>query len=90
MAGNRRDHVPFLGRHVESNACAEDLATVLVLRRNLFKDQRRIVEHSQLNISTARKDMPLPLGFQGMADSWRKKKSAFVATQTTSKPPPSL
>jgi hypothetical protein len=26
--------------------------------------------------------MPLPIGFQGIEDSWRKTKSAFVATQT--------
>jgi hypothetical protein len=29
--------------------------------------------------------VPLPFGFQGIGDSWRKKKSAFVANQTTSR-----
>ena len=24
--------------------------------------------------------MPLPIGFQGIGDSWRKKRTAFVAT----------
>jgi hypothetical protein len=50
-----------------------------------FKDLRRIVEHSQLKIPAASKDMSLPIAFQGMGDSWRKTKSAFVATQTTSR-----
>jgi hypothetical protein len=54
-------------------------------RRNLFKDHRRIVEHPQFEIATRSKDMLLPIGFQGIGDSWRKKKSAFVATQVTSR-----
>ena len=57
----------------------------LILWRDLFQDQRRIVEHSQLEIAARRKDMPLPITFQGIGDSWRKTKSAFVATQTTSR-----
>jgi hypothetical protein len=45
----------FLGHHVEVHTCAQDFVAVLILWRNLFKDHRRIVEHSQLGISAARK-----------------------------------
>jgi hypothetical protein len=36
---SRRDHVPFLGYHVEISGCAQDFVTVLVLGRNLFKNE---------------------------------------------------
>ena len=62
-----------------------DFVARLILWRNLFKDHRGIVDHSQLQIPTASKDMPLPIAVQGIGDSWRKTKSAFVATQTTSR-----
>ena len=54
------------------------------------RTMRRIVEHSQLEIAARSKDMPLPIGFQGIGDSWRKKKSAFVATQVTSRKAPAV
>ena len=69
MAGNRCGHVPFLGCDVEVNTRSLGLRSGLVLGRNLFQDQRRIVEHSQLEIAARRKDMPLPIGFQGIGDS---------------------
>ena len=56
-------------RHVEVDACAEDLIAVLILWRDLFQDERRIVEHSQLEIAARSKDMPLPIGFQGIGAS---------------------
>ena len=56
----------------------------------LFKHLRRRVEHSQLKIPAASKDVSLPIAFQGIGDSWRKKKSAFVATQTTSRKAPAV
>jgi hypothetical protein len=34
--------------------------------------------------------MPLPVGFQGIGASWRKKKSAFVATHVTSRKAPAV
>jgi hypothetical protein len=80
MAGNGGCHVPLLGRHINGNACAQDLRARLVLRCDLLKSQRSIVEHSQLKIPTRSKDMPLPIGFQRIAAPWRKKRTAFVAT----------
>ena len=64
------------------------LVAVLILRRDLFQNESRIVEHSQLETASRSKDMPSPIGFQGIGDSWRKKKSAFVATQATSRKVP--
>ena len=34
--------------------------------------------------------MPLPIGFQGIGACWRKKKSAFVATQVTKRKAPTV
>ena len=48
-------------------------------RLDLFQDHCRIVEHSQLEIAARSKDMPLPIGFQGMGDSWRKRYLAWKA-----------
>ncbi len=90
VAGNRCGHIPLLGRHVDVNTGSQDLVAGLVLGSNLLKDQRRSVEHSQLEIAARSKDMSLPIGFQGMGASWRKKKSAFVATQVTSRKPPAV
>ena len=59
-------------------------------RRDLLENQRRIVEHSQFKIPAGSKDMPLPVGSQGIGASWRKKKSAFVATQVTSRKAPAV
>ena len=42
---------------------------VLSLGRNLFAHQRRSIKHSQLEIATRSKDMPLPISFQGIGDS---------------------
>ena len=81
MAGNRCGHVPFLGRHVEVDARTQDFVAILVLGRKFFEDQRRGIEHSQLEIATRSKDMPLPIGFQGIGASYRKK--TLVATQVT-------
>jgi hypothetical protein len=50
---HRYSHVPFLCGQVDGNARAKDVAARLVLRRDLFKSQRRIVENSQLEISAA-------------------------------------
>ena len=90
MTGNRCGHVPFLRRDVESNTCSKNLGAGLVLGLDLFESQRRIVEHSKLKIAARSKDMPLPVTTQGIGDSWRKTKSAFVATQTTSRKAPAV
>jgi hypothetical protein len=42
---------------------------VLVLGLDLFKNQRRIVEHPKLQIPARSKDMPLPIGIQGIGAS---------------------
>ena len=34
--------------------------------------------------------MPLPIGFQGIGDAWRKKNNALVATHATSKNAPAV
>jgi hypothetical protein len=62
----------------------------LVLRRNLFKSQRSIVEHSRFEIAARSKDMPLPIGLQGVGDPWRRIRTAFVAPQVTSRKPPAV
>ena len=85
MAGNRRGNVPFPGCHVEVNACAQDFGASLVVGLDLFEREGSIVEHSKLKIPAASKDVPLPIGFQGIGDSWRKTNIALVATQTTSR-----
>jgi hypothetical protein len=77
-------HVPFLGRHVEINASAQDLLPCLVFRPNLFERVRRIIKHSQLSISAGGKDMFLPIGFQGIA------KRAFVVAHVTSRNAPAV
>jgi NAD(P)-dependent dehydrogenase (short-subunit alcohol dehydrogenase family) len=48
---------------------AEDLVAGLFFGRNLFEDLCRSIEHSQFEIATRGKDMPLPIGFQGIGDS---------------------
>jgi hypothetical protein len=88
MTGDRCGHVPFLRRDVESNTCSRHLGSYLVPGLDLFESQRRIVEHSKLKIAARRKDMSLPIGSQGTGASWRRKKTAFVATQVTSRKPP--
>ena len=90
VAGNRCGHVPLPGCHVNANASAQNLVARLILRRNLFQDHCRIVEHSQLEIAARCKDMPLPIGFQGIGASWMKKRTAFVATQVTSRKAPAF
>ena len=64
-----RGHIPFLSGQVDGNARAKDLAARLILLGDLFQSQRSIVEHSQFEIAARRKDMPLPVGFQGIGDS---------------------
>jgi hypothetical protein len=59
VAGNRRGHVPLLGRHVEVDAGAQDLVADLFFGLNLFKDQRRGIKHFQLKRAARSKDMPL-------------------------------
>ena len=34
--------------------------------------------------------MPLPIAFQGLGDPWRKKRTAFVATQVTRRRAPAV
>ena len=60
----------------------QDLVEGLILWGDLFQDHRRIVEHTQFEIAARSKDMSLPIGFQGIGESWSKTKSAFVAAQT--------
>jgi hypothetical protein len=62
-----------------------DLVAGLVLRRNLFQDHCRIIEHSQFKIAARSKDVPLPVTTQGIEDSWTNTKSALVTTQITSR-----
>ena len=50
----------------------------------------QFVEDQLVEIATGSKDMPLPIGFQGIGDSWRKKSTAFVATQVTSRKAPAV
>jgi hypothetical protein len=45
---------------------AQDLVAVLALWRNLFEHQRRIVEHSQLEIATRSKNVLFPIGIKGI------------------------
>ena len=59
----------FSGGEVDGNAHPKNLAARLVLRRDLLKSQRSIVEHSQLEIAARSKDMPLPIGVQGIGAS---------------------
>ena len=66
MANNRRDHVPFLGRHLEVNAGAKVFVTGLFFGLNLFQNLRCLIEHSQLEIAARSTDMALPIGFQGI------------------------
>ena len=72
MANNRRDHVPFLGRHLEVNAGAKVFVAGLFLGLNLFQNLRCLIEHSQLEIAARSTDMALPIGFQGIGDSSEK------------------
>jgi hypothetical protein len=75
VAGNRRDHIPLLGRHVDANTRVQDLVARLILWRDLFQDHRRSIEHSQFEIATRRKDMPLPIGLQGIGDLGGRRKT---------------
>ena len=75
---------------VDANPRAQDLAARLVRQRNLFQDHGRIVEHSQFEVAARSKDMPLPIGLQGVGASRRKNKSAFVAPQVTRRKPPAM
>ena len=54
------------------------------------ESQRSIVEHFQFEIAARSKDMPLPIDLQGVGDSWRRKRTAFVAPQVTSRKPPAV
>ena len=47
----------------------EDLAAGFVPRLDLLKSQRSIVEHFQLKIAARDKNMPLPIGVQGIGAS---------------------
>jgi hypothetical protein len=69
VAGNRCDHVSLPGCHVNANTRAQDLVARLILRRDLLQDQRRIVEHPKFQIPARSKDMPLPIGIQGIGAS---------------------
>ena len=73
-----------------AHAGAKDLVAVLVLRRDLFQDHCRVIEHSQFKIAARCKDMPLPIGFQGTGGYWRRNNRVFVATQVTSRKPPAV
>ena len=90
MANNRRDHVPFLGRHLEVNAGAKVFVTGLFFGLNPFQDLRCLIEHSQLKIPARSMDMALPIGFQGIGDSWSKKKRAFAATHVSGRKAPAV
>ena len=90
MTCHRSRHVPFLGCHLEVNTRLEDLVARLILGLNLFQDLRCLVDHSQLEVAARSKDMLLPIGLQGIGDSWRKTKSALVASQVTSRKAPAV
>jgi hypothetical protein len=60
---------------------APSFVVVLVLERNLLKEQRRIVKHSKLQMPARSKDMPLPIAFQGIGNACRKEMSAFVVNR---------
>ena len=64
-----RSHVPFFGGEVDGNAHPENPTAGLVPWLDLLKSQRSIVEHSQFKIAARNKDMPLPIGVQGIGAS---------------------
>jgi hypothetical protein len=69
VADNRCRRFPFLGCHVEVSTRPEDFVASLFFELNLFQDLRCLVEHSQLKIPARRKNMPLPIGCQGIGAS---------------------
>ena len=84
MTGNCCGHVPFLCRDVQSNTCSKNLGSCLVLGRDLFQNE------SQFEIAARSKNMPLPVTAQGIGDSSRKTKRAFVTTQATTRKAPTV
>ena len=50
---------------------------MLVLGRNLVKNERRSIGHSELETVARSKDMTSPMSLEDIEDSWTKTKSAL-------------
>src|SRR5262245_37569914 len=90
VAGNCCGHIPFLGHHVEVHTCAEDFVAVFILWCDLFQNEGRIVEHSQLEIAARGEDILFPARPYGIGGYWRRSMRAFIAIHVTSKKAPAV